>query len=82
MSAERLERSTNGLKGHCSTIELRAQVSVRLHSITLTFLRQRKIALMISVLITMATSSCYNYFELPNFRTIDFSMLTCYYPFA
>ncbi len=26
MSAERLELSTNGLKGHCSTIELRAQV--------------------------------------------------------
>ena len=24
MSAERLELSTNGLKGHCSTIELRA----------------------------------------------------------
>ncbi len=25
MSAERLELSTNGLKGHCSTIELRAR---------------------------------------------------------
>jgi hypothetical protein len=37
MSAERLELSTNGLKGHCSTIELRARGSAGcpggLHSI-------------------------------------------------
>src|SRR5512136_956168 len=35
MSAERLELSTNGLKGHCSTIELRApggMHSIMLHS--------------------------------------------------
>ena len=40
MSAERLELSTNGLKGHCSAIELRAQSEE--HSITLLRLRQQK----------------------------------------
>ena len=40
MSAEGLEPSTNGLKGHCSTIELRAR-SGEVHSITLPGYRQR-----------------------------------------
>jgi hypothetical protein len=40
MSAERLELSTNGLKGHCSTIELRARKS-GLHSIMGKSPRQR-----------------------------------------
>ena len=38
MSAERLELSTNGLKGHCSTIELRARSG--LHSNTPPITRQ------------------------------------------
>ena len=38
MSAERFELSTNGLKGHCSAIELRARSGV--HSITPPLTRQ------------------------------------------
>ena len=44
VSAERLELSTNGLKGHCSTIELRAHLSKEeggLHSIMGKSHRQR-----------------------------------------
>ena len=44
MSAKGLEPLTNGLKGHCSTIELRARVDAgfpgALHSITRWDLRQ------------------------------------------
>jgi hypothetical protein len=32
VSAEELESSTNGLKGHCSTIELRAQRDAFYHA--------------------------------------------------
>jgi hypothetical protein len=39
MSAEGLEPSTNGLKGHCSTIELRARLG-EVHSIMLPGYRQ------------------------------------------
>ena len=42
MSAERFELSTNGLKGRCSAIELRAQELSGLHSIMRKFGRQRK----------------------------------------
>ena len=41
MSAERFELSTNGLKGHCSAIELRARVLSGLHSIMPNTGRQR-----------------------------------------
>jgi hypothetical protein len=41
MSAERLELSTNGLKGHCSTIELRAPSGM--HSIMLQSYRQLRV---------------------------------------
>ena len=43
MSAERFELSTNGLKGHCSAIELRARSQSGLHSIMPANERQRNI---------------------------------------
>lgn len=46
VSAAGLEPATNGLKGHCSAIELRAHVSVLYgvqHSITLSCRRQRQL---------------------------------------
>ena len=43
MSAEGLEPSTNGLKGHCSTIELRARFGEE-HSIMLPGYRQRSLS--------------------------------------
>ena len=42
MSAEGIEPSTNGLKGRCSAIELRAPHKGGLHSIMGKFQRQRK----------------------------------------
>ena len=42
MSATGIEPVTNGLKGHCSTIELRALIGLRLHSIMCTNSRQQK----------------------------------------
>ena len=43
VSAERFELSTNGLKGHCSAIELRARSQSGLHSIMPANARQRNI---------------------------------------
>ena len=42
VSAAGLEPATNGLKGHCSTIELRALINLRLHSIMCINYRQQK----------------------------------------
>ncbi len=43
MSAERLELSTNGLKGRCSAIELRARESSEGHSNTAESERQQNL---------------------------------------
>ena len=42
VSAERFELSTNGLKGRCSAVELRARHNSGLHSNMGNFHRQRK----------------------------------------
>ena len=43
VSSGGLEPSTNGLKGHCSAIELRAHFQGGVHFITCNYLRQRNI---------------------------------------
>ena len=63
VSVERLELSTNGLKGHCSTVELHARNEA--HSIMAVILSQRHALAISYYIITLqdfsrSTASCIN----------------------